>query len=154
MKNIEIRLATEGDRPVVTALLKSENLPVEDLPASLKTFFLAEHDSRVVGVIGLEEYGADGLLRSLVVNPLFRNENIAARLLAELELNAKALGIGYLYLLTETAPGYFAKKGFDKISRSDVPALLQTSSEFSHVCPQSATVMRKRLQKKESHFSK
>jgi amino-acid N-acetyltransferase len=46
-------------------------------------------------------------------------------------------------LLTETAPGYFETKGYQQITRADVPEEVQQSSEFSHVCPQSAIVMKK-----------
>jgi amino-acid N-acetyltransferase len=123
--------------------LQSEKLPVEDLPAGLDNFFIASDHDNVIGAIGLEKYNNCGLLRSLVVNKDYRNEKIAAKLVRHLEKKAKDLGVDCIYLLTETAPDYFEKKGYEKIKRDEVPAGLQSSSEFSHVCPQSAIVMKK-----------
>jgi amino-acid N-acetyltransferase len=60
-------------------------------------------------------------------------------------IKPKTLGINWLYLLTETASEYFEAKGYERISREDAPAALSASSEFSHVCPVSAIVMKKPL---------
>ena len=127
----------------MVALLQSENLPVEDLPATLNNFFVALDHDNVVGEVGLKNYNNCGLLRSLVVNKEYRNEKIAQKLVKQLEEKAKASRIDCIYLLTETAPDYFAKKGYERIGRDEVPASIKQSSEFSHVCPQSAIVMQK-----------
>lgn len=140
-----IQKATEQTRAAVISLLQSQNLPSGDLPPVLENFLVAMEDDQVVGVIGLERYGSYGLLRSLVVHPDFRNRQIAEKLVQQLEETATATGIAALYLLTETAEKYFSKKGYTIISRSDVPQTMMQSSEFSHVCPASATVMKKEL---------
>jgi N-acetylglutamate synthase-like GNAT family acetyltransferase len=49
-----------------------------------------------------------------VVNRNHRNENIAGKLLIQWEEKASALGIHCMYLFTETAPDYFAKKDMEK----------------------------------------
>jgi amino-acid N-acetyltransferase len=46
-----------------------------------------------------------------------------------------------IYLLTETARGFFEKRGFRDIQRDSIPDPLKASSEFSHVCPQTALAM-------------
>jgi amino-acid N-acetyltransferase len=142
-RQIGIKEGNNGHRQSIVTLLQSEKLPVEDLPADLDNFFIALDYDNVVGAVGLEKYNNCGLLRSLVVNKDYRNEKIAAKLVRHLEKKAKDLGVDCIYLLTETAPDYFAKKGYEKIKREEVPADLQNSTEFSHVCPQSAIVMRK-----------
>jgi amino-acid N-acetyltransferase len=139
---------TEASPPMRTeiiALLQSQQLPVEDLPSRLSDFFVAQEDGKLIGLIGMEQYGEYGLLRSMVVHPDFRNKQIAADLVQTLEQRATAAGIKALYLLTETAAGYFSKKEFSTIQREEVPAVVKASSEFSHVCPVSATVMVKQL---------
>jgi amino-acid N-acetyltransferase len=93
----------------------------------------------------MELYGESALLRSMVVHPAYRNRHIAGDLVKLLEQKAISQGITAIYLLTETAENYFTKKGYEKISRKVVPAELLASTEFSHVCPASATVMRKQL---------
>ena len=144
-KEIEIRLATDSTRTPIISLLKSENLPTEDLPQGLGNFLAAFHQNELVGTIGLEKYGNCGLLRSLVVNAKYRNEHVAEKLVHKLETQALELGINCIYLLTETASGYFKKKGYQEVNRADVPNVLHESSEFSHVCPKSAIVMNKVL---------
>jgi amino-acid N-acetyltransferase len=53
--------------------------------------------------------------------------------------------ISALYLLTTTADDYFSRFGFERIERHQVPLSVQSSIEFTSVCPSSATVMRKLL---------
>jgi amino-acid N-acetyltransferase len=142
-KQIEIRKGNNGYRQSIVTLLQLEKLPAYDLPAALDNFFAAVDHDNVVGAVGLEKYNNCGLLRSLVVTKDYRNEKIAGKLVKQLEEKAKISGIDCIYLLTETAPRYFAKKGYERISRDEVPASLKQSSEFSHVCPQSAIVMQK-----------
>ena len=146
-RQIEIKQGNNGHRQSIMTLLQSGKLPFEDLPEDLDNFFIALDYDNVVGAVGLEKYNNFGLLRSLVVNTDYRNEKIGGKLVKQLEEKAKDLGVDGIYLLTETAPGYFTKKGYEKIRREEVPADLQSSSEFSHVCPKSAIVMYKTLDK-------
>ncbi|MES2267379.1 MAG: arsenic resistance N-acetyltransferase ArsN2 [Bacteroidota bacterium] len=129
----------------VIELLAAEKLPVADLPQTLDNFIVAIQDGNVVGVGDVEVYGLYGLLRSLAVRPDHRSTGIAGKLLARLDMIGKQKGLTELYLLTETAPAYFERKNYTKITRDDVPAEVQRSSEFSHVCPVSAIVMKKEL---------
>lgn len=137
--------ASDSHRPMIIALLKTEKLPVEDLPASMEHFFVAQTGDIVIGAIGLEQYGNNALLRSMVVSREHRNKNIAFNLVRQLESYGSSLGIHSIYLLTETAATYFEKKGYIKINREEVPEEVKASSEFSHVCPVSAIVMKKDL---------
>jgi amino-acid N-acetyltransferase len=132
-------------RDAIINLLQSERLPVSDLPADLSNFIMATDNGIVVGGIGLEIYERNGLLRSLVVKLEYRRLKIAEHLISELENAARSAGLQAIYLLTETAPGYFSKKGYEVIARTDAPEPLQRSSEFSHVCPTTAVLMRKHL---------
>ena len=132
-------------RESIIALLTAEKLPTADLPQTLENFVVTLQSEDLTGVAGLEIYGNYGLLRSLAVNNNFRNQGIAAELLLHAEQIAAAKSLKIIYLLTETATDYFSRKGYQKIMRADVPAEVQQSSEFSHVCPQSAIVMQKRI---------
>ena len=141
---MEIKAAS-NHRESIIAILESEGLPAGDLPQTLDTFLIATGDNDLNGVIGLEVYGDYGLLRSLAVKLAFRNRNIAGKLVAQIETLATSKGLKSIFLLTETAPDYFARKGYEKITRSEVPEEVRQSTEFSHVCPQSAIVMKKDL---------
>ncbi len=141
-----IKQANDAIRQDVVRLLQTEKLPVDDLPASLENFFVARDENTVIGNIGLELYGSCGLLRSLVVDRAYRNQHIASLLIEQLEQYALTKGVHCMYLLTETAPQYFERKGYQKITRTEVPEVLKASSEFGHVCPVSAIVMQKKIQ--------
>ncbi|MEO6851672.1 MAG: arsenic resistance N-acetyltransferase ArsN2 [Mucilaginibacter sp.] len=139
-------MITEGSenyKENIVSLLQAEKLPTDDLPETLDNFMVAMEDNEMVGVIGLEIYENYGLLRSLAVIPAFRSQGVAAELLKNLENLATAKTLTAIYLLTETAPDYFARKGYQIITRGDVPAEIKQSSEFSYTCPLSAIVMKK-----------
>jgi amino-acid N-acetyltransferase len=140
-----IKTVLPEDGKKVFQLLANEGLPTADLPEGLPHFLVATDGPDVIGAVGLEVYGNDGLLRSLAVSPAYRSQGIAARLLEALETKARQNGVGSLYLLTETAADYFQRKGFVVISRAETPDAIRLSSEFSSVCPVSATLMRKVL---------
>jgi amino-acid N-acetyltransferase len=126
-------------------LLSSERLPTSDLPATLKSFFVMIENEELIGVVGLEIYGSYGLLRSLAVRPDSRNQNIAGKLVEQIEKVAQGEGLKAILLLTETAPDYFSRRGYKIIPRAEMPAEVQQSSEFANVCPQSAIAMKKDL---------
>ena len=94
----------------------------------------------------MEQYDEYGLLRSMATDPVFRNNGIASALVAALFNYGKSQGLKEMYLLTETAESYFAKRGFQKISREQAPAAIKQSAEFSHLCPSTAVVMKKEIQ--------
>ena len=58
---------------------------------------------------------------------------------------ASARGVDTIYLLTETAAGFFPRFGFEPVQRAAVrPEVLQ-SVEFISACPETATVMTLRI---------
>jgi amino-acid N-acetyltransferase len=126
-------------------LLKSSNLPHEDLDYKKDLLVGYYENDTLVGTGGLEIYGAYALLRSLSVRMGLRGKSVGSTIAEFLLDQAKKRGLKAIYLLTETAPGFFLKKGFTTIQRDEVPAEVKTSSEFSHVCPASASVMMLRL---------
>jgi len=91
-----------------------------------------------------------GALRQLfkpspAVTSRLRGEGLGQQLtLAALRLAAD-LRSPAVYLLTTTAETFFPRFGFETISRTDVPSLVQRSVEFTSACPSGATVMRKSL---------
>mgnify|MGYP000120734501 CR=1 FL=1 len=145
MDQFDIIPAIHTDRPQIVSLLEKEKLPKDDLPAVLENFFVVKDGNNIIGAIGLEKYEDLGLLRSMVVAPEYRNNRIASQLIQVLEEHAGTLGIEQIFLLTETAENYFSKKGYMETARVDVPLRIQTSSEFSTLCPISAKVMKKSI---------
>lgn len=99
----------------------------------------------MVGVGGLERFGATGLLRSVAVVPDRRGLGIASTLVANLEERARQRGLSELVLLTQTARGFFEQHGYRVIERQHAPESVQASEEFRSLCPTSAFCMAKEL---------
>ncbi len=144
-KLITTRAAAPADLDTVKTLLSAENLPTEDLRPDLLHFFIAENNDAPVAAIGLDPYGPDALLRSMIVDRNWRSHGIASRLVRELEQHARDSGIQQLFLVTNTAEAYFSRKGFHRINRLEVPESVARSAEFNGLCPASAVIMKKVL---------
>ena len=136
--------------PAVEDLLTKANLPVEGVKKAIGLFVVAENNGKVVGVAGVERCGDFGLLRSVAVDPAVRNRGVGTAMTEWLIADSEASGIRALYLLTTTAEDYFPSFGFEKMARDSVPAEIKESSEFKDICPSSATVMYRDLQKKSN----
>lgn len=141
----QVLKALPRDIANIIDLLKKNNLPTEDISPGQQKFWIVKDADKLIGVIGLEIYGEFGLLRSMASDYAHRNKGIAGLLLSELFGYAKKEKLKKIFLLTETAEKYFEKKGFQKVSRDEVPEPLKASKEFSHLCPSSATVMKKEV---------
>jgi amino-acid N-acetyltransferase len=103
-----IRRGQPADIPAVLALLQGAELPTSDLSAiaGLRTWVI-ESDDALCGVIALEPFGTEGLLRSLAVASDYRNCGVGRALVAQLETDARAEGVRRLVLLTQTADTFF-----------------------------------------------
>jgi len=133
-------------RSAAAALLQAEGLPTSDLTdAHLEHFFFAGSDVAPTALVGLEIYGADAVLRSLVVNAAARTQGLGAALVAHVENYAAAHQVGAIYLLTTTAETFFARKGYRRIDRTRAPPSIQATPEFSSLCPASSAFMVKQL---------
>lgn len=93
----------------------------DDLKRHLHDFLVAELPGRVVGCVGLRNYGR-GLfeVRSLAVAPELRELGIGKRLLAGAIAAARRHGCQRLFALT-TSPDFFCRNGFSEAARSEFP---------------------------------
>lgn len=139
---IVLRRARGRDLPPILDLLADADLPAEGVARALSTFRVAEADERIVGVAGLEVYAADGVLRSVAVDPHLRGQGLGARLVGAILEDARAAGLRHLYLLTTTADAWFPRHGFSVIDRSTASPAVLASVEFRDACPASAVAMR------------
>lgn len=137
--------AGESDLPAIIQLLENNRLPVADIGKDNIRFYLVKQGEEPAGAIGLEVLGTYGLLRSMATGKAFRNKGIATLLVNHLLQHARQQGLTTIYLLTETAEAFFSKKGFTRVNRSEVPESIQSSDEFSHLCPSTAVVMKKEI---------
>lgn len=137
--------STIDDLAIINRRLAEAHLPHDDVEPHLRHFILASEDEVITGIVGLEIYGHIGLLRSLVVAQDARKRGIGRDLCESLYQHALAQGVRDLYLLTVDAEDYFSARGFSRMERSLAPAAIQTTRQFSELCPGSATLMYRRL---------
>jgi amino-acid N-acetyltransferase len=136
-----------GERQQIIDLLSRCGLHTEDITRErLRDFILARRGDEIVGVIGLEVAGSDGLLRSLAVREAYRKRGVAEKLIAALERYAMTRGVRVLYLLTLTADKTFEARGYRRTERSSAPESMQATREFRRFCPETAVCLRKRIQ--------
>ncbi|MEJ5378368.1 MAG: arsenic resistance N-acetyltransferase ArsN2 [bacterium] len=128
----------------VLEILRQAQLPTADIVNNLNLLGMREA-GRLVGVVGIEVYGRVGMLRSLAVVSGRRKRGLGVCLVSDAETWAVKHGIRTLYLLTKTAEGFFAKLGYEAVPRSEAPAAIAATAQFSALCPASSTLMRKEL---------
>jgi amino-acid N-acetyltransferase len=141
---VTIERARPEDMEEVYALLRRSDLPVEGLEEHASHTLVARggtHAGEVLGSAALEMYGRYALLRSVAVDERLRGQGIGQRLTrAALDL-ARHESVKHVYLLTETAAGFFPRFGFAPVAREDVPAPVHQSLEFTTLCPASSLIM-------------
>ena len=144
--SISITPAQSRDEPAIKHLLADCGLPGDDITAAhLEHFLVHKENSRLIGVVGLEQGGKDALLRSLAVSEDRRGRGLARALVGHAERQARAAGVESLYLLTTTADEFFAALGYRVTQRDSAPKSLQETAEFAGLCPASSVCMVKRL---------
>ena len=125
----------EDELLAMRALLRDAGLP-DDVGDHRETLLaVARDDDRVIGGVAVEVHGGVGLLRSLVVDPAFRSSGLGTGLVAAADSAAGVHDLAGLYLLTETAEGFFERLGYARIERSEVPEALQGIQRIRAVVP-------------------
>jgi amino-acid N-acetyltransferase len=109
--------------------------------AHLENFFFTGTDGAPSALVGLEIYGDAALLRSLVVSTAARTQGLGSALVLHAEEYAATHRVRSLYLLTTAAEAYFEHQGYRRIDRSEAPPSIQSTREFSVLCPSSSALM-------------
>jgi amino-acid N-acetyltransferase len=138
---ITYTLSNKNDTDAIVHLLQMNDLPFSDLNHSQIDFIIAKNDDQIVGCIGIEKYGTEGLLRSFAVDSAFRKKGFGRELYKRLMEYAVQSEIQTLHLLTTTAREYFLKSGFGVQHRSNAPEAIRNSTEFKSLCPSTSVYM-------------
>ena len=150
---VKLRSAEQEDREYIERVLGRNDLPIADISEKLPCLYVCETETDRVGVGGIELYDDAALLRSVAVEKSERGNGygtiISNKVLAQAELS----GVSTVYLLTTTADEFFADLGFVEIPRETVPQSIQTTTEFSDLCPETAVCMKRELDKSTTAFN-
>ena len=139
-------VARPEDLLAISELLRSNGLPTEDLHAAgVQAHWVCRDADRVVGTVALDIVGTVAVLRSLVTDRAWRGQRIATALCDAAEDEARKRRVTELYLLTETATGLFARRGYQAIDRTAVPGGIAQHRQFASGCCQCAQAMVKSL---------
>jgi amino-acid N-acetyltransferase len=144
--SVDTKLLRNPSLTSVRTLLEAANLPTSDLTeAHLEHFFACGPASALNGLIGIEIYNSDALLRSLVVNPTQRTRGLGSALVSHIERYARERGVSAIYLLTTTARDFFLHLGYRSMDRATAPQSIRATPEFSTLCPASSAFLVKQL---------
>ncbi len=110
-----IRKATLKDIATIYPMLLSEHQTVKvrsinDLRKNIKNFLVYEKEKKVIGCIAFENYSSRiAEIRSLVVRPSERNNQVATKLLKQALKRVKK---GQQVFVVTSIPKFFLKKNF------------------------------------------
>lgn len=141
--DLTLRIASTQDFAAIHDLLERSGLPTSDLGTARPEFIVATRGNQIIGTGALECFGSVALLRSLAVEAPWRGSGVGGLIVSELERYARDAGIGKLFLLTQTAGGFFAHRGYEVIDRTIAPKAVRDTAEFQSLCPASAVCMAK-----------
>jgi amino-acid N-acetyltransferase len=147
MPDTTIRPMVATDRAAVHSLLRSHRLPLQGFDDPHVVALVAQRGDEVIGCAAVEVYGSDGLLRSVAVADAHRGRALGTQLTRAAMTSAAARGLTTLYLLTETASGFFPKLGFALVARDRIPERVKQSVEFTSVCPATAQAFQLSLER-------
>ncbi|HET6268221.1 MAG TPA: arsenic resistance N-acetyltransferase ArsN2 [Acidobacteriota bacterium] len=139
--NISIEQSSPYDLQAIQHLLASASLPWQDIQHHFEYFMVARSPLGIAGCAGLERAGNSGLLRSLAVAAPHQKAGLGTALCTAILDRARHLGFDSVYLLTTTAEKFFARFGFERISRERAPREISNTAEFRTLCPSTAALM-------------
>lgn len=130
------------DVAAIKHLLALCDLPYADITVDhLLHFWVLRDKSGLCATVGLQVGGDVALCRSLAVAPYARGRGFGKELLHQAEVDAQSQGVKTIFLLTETAQGFFARHGYRQSARAAAPPFIRATAEFSKLCPDRAVCM-------------
>ena len=121
----EIRPAEEGDMPGIRAVIARfpQQLIQRDLPRRV-SFFVAVIQGKIVGCCALQVYSKRlAEVRSLAVDPDFRDRGIASKLVEQCAKRAASRGVKELFAVTGQM-AFFERLGFATFHREKTAMFL------------------------------
>lgn len=145
MLNMQMIKVDDNGLDQLRDALRQAALPCDDVSEPGRQFYRFEVAGKWVAFGGLEGSAPDLLLRSMVVCEARRGEGLGQAVLLALEQCAASQGALRLHLLTQGAAGFFTANGYEQFDRQAAPVAITQTAQFKHLCPASASYLRKTL---------
>ncbi len=145
---VKLRAAGPSDREDGISLLNQVGLDAVEMTRHFPAGYVVARDGdngALAGLAGLERHGNDGLLRLVAVRPSLQGAGLARALVIAVMDLAEVVGIRNLFVLSKIAPESFARLGWEKIGREDLPAELEAAAAVTGRDPTNATILRLRV---------
>ncbi len=138
---IAVDRARPDELDAVERLVLEAGLPLDGFGEVPTEVFVVRSGSAIVGTAALETHDGHALLRSVAVSEAHRGSGVGSALVAAAEDHAAGEDLEGPYLLTETAEGFFAGRGYRAIARTGGPGPIMASVEWATACGESAVPM-------------
>jgi glycerol 3-phosphatase-2 len=138
--------AKPEDAPAIRALLEEAGLSAEGVEARIAdTIVSGEGDEREIEATACLQSAEDyGILRSVAVRKSLQGKGLGMLAVAAAVTRARPKTTPAVYLFTENAEAFFARLGFRKVDRSELPDPVRLSAHADE-CPDTATAMVREL---------
>ncbi|MGM7703083.1 GNAT family N-acetyltransferase [Pseudalkalibacillus sp. Hm43] len=142
---LSFRPAETNDTPSIKQFVAQAGLSSEGIENCIQTFIILETDKKkMAGTVGLERFGTDGLIRSLVLDKEYSSEELLLQLLKAVIRLADYKGIETVYLLTRVTSIFYAL-GFTEIPYDKVPDDLLNSPHLKQYDRDQIAIMKRQL---------
>ena len=125
-------------------LLKLANYQTLDIGGSkvVNNFISAVADNGdIAGIVGLETYDYNALLRSLATDKRYADQGVAETLIQKVENTAIKKGMRKIYTLAHTVlQPFFEAQGYELVAKNKVPLNIKKTDEYvffrdiEHIC--------------------
>jgi N-acetylglutamate synthase-like GNAT family acetyltransferase len=112
---------TEPTDPGLKSALHSEHLKLSRMKAERQTYWRLGPASQPAGFIGVEQYGAVAVLRSILVTPDYKDQGYGAGLISLAAGKLRHAGVREIWAVTESAKSFFEHLGWKVRDDGDVP---------------------------------
>jgi amino-acid N-acetyltransferase len=123
-----VRTAHIADAPGIHALLTNYSdqelllpRPESEIISLIPQFFVIEHNQQIIACVSIEIFSNElAEVRSLAVDPTYKNQKLGAKLLSRVEDYARQLGLTKMMALTYVE-GFFHKYGYETVEMTSLP---------------------------------
>ena len=127
------RRGRRDDAPQLASLIVSGELPPFFLEPYIDGFLVVEHEGRLVGAGGVEFYGEDAVIRSVVVDAAARGLGLGLDIARLLEEDALASGARDIFLFTLHAWNFWRRLGYVDLALDQWPDTVRENWQYQFV---------------------